>query len=71
MRIGAKTAEIVALDARDNGFREREAAGGGFVADMLAIVHDIGSDDAAAIFQDNRVRGSGADEENEKGRNWR
>jgi hypothetical protein len=71
MRSGAKATEIVALDTGDNGFWERKSAGGSFVADVSAIVHNVGRDDAAAIFQDNRVRKRGADEEKEKGRKWR
>ncbi len=62
---------MILLDARDYRFRKRESAGGSFVADVLAVVSDIGGDDAAAVLEDNRIRRRGRHGEQKQSRKWR
>ena len=72
MRCGAgKGAELVAFDTGDDGFGECELAGGGFVADVFAVVGDVGGYDAAAILEHNRVGGRRSHGEQEQCGNWR
>ena len=63
--------KLVFFDTSNDGFGKREFAGGGFVADMFAIVGNVGGGDAAAILEHNGVGGRRRHGEQEQSREWR
>lgn len=43
------------LDALDDGPRQAQPSGRGLIADPAVFFHDVGRDDAPAIFQDDGI----------------
>ena len=64
---GGGVAEIVTIDAQDDGFGDGHLAGGRFVAHMIAVFDDVGGDDAAAILEQNGVGGRGGRDQQQQG----
>ena len=52
-----RVAEAVAINARDDGFRDGHGTGGSFVTDAVAIFGDTGGHNAPAVLQHNGIGG--------------
>lgn len=69
-RRAGRGGETVAVDAIDDGLGNRQLTGGSVVGYVVCVFDDVGGNNAAAIFEHNRVRsGSGGREDPNKQRN--